>query len=54
MTHPDEEPVYPVWFGNDPFPPAGTEYTPPPFVPDKESLEQMISSEQEDGKPSRK
>ena len=39
------EPVYPVVFGSDPFPPAGTEYTPPQFAPDEETMKQMVSSQ---------
>lgn len=48
-----EEPVYPLFFGNNPFPPEGTEYAPPPFVPDKEALERMISSENKKDQPSK-
>lgn len=47
-----DEPVYPVQFGTDPFPPEGTEYTPPQFAPDEEIMQRMISSDEED-KPSR-
>lgn len=45
-THLPDEPVYPVQFGSDPFPPEGTQYTPPQFVPDEEALERMISSDE--------
>jgi hypothetical protein len=45
--HIPDEPVYPVQFGSDPFPPEGTQYTPPQFAPDEETLKRMVSSDDE-------